>query len=88
MARFISSRVGPSFAARYFARSYGLISCPARCLASALVASSSVAARPDAVKRIDTAGFYGPAVVNELIREALHPYPAGLLQRSATMAGG
>jgi len=27
---------------------------------------------------IDTADFYGPVVVNELIREALHPYPAGL----------
>ncbi len=24
---------------------------------------------------IDTAGFYGPDVVNDLIREALHPYP-------------
>jgi pyridoxine 4-dehydrogenase len=27
---------------------------------------------------IDTSDFYGPVVVNELIREALHPYPAGL----------
>jgi aryl-alcohol dehydrogenase-like predicted oxidoreductase len=27
---------------------------------------------------IDTSDFYGPAVVNELIKEALHPYPAGL----------
>jgi aryl-alcohol dehydrogenase-like predicted oxidoreductase len=27
---------------------------------------------------IDTSDFYGPAVVNELIREALHPYPASL----------
>ena len=27
---------------------------------------------------IDTAQFYGPDVVNELIRDALHPYPAGL----------
>ncbi|MFC0505783.1 oxidoreductase [Micromonospora costi] len=30
------------------------------------------------VTHIDTADFYGPVVVNELIREALHPYPAGL----------
>ncbi len=27
---------------------------------------------------IDTAQFYGPDVANELIRTALHPYPAGL----------
>jgi aryl-alcohol dehydrogenase-like predicted oxidoreductase len=30
------------------------------------------------VDHIDTAQFYGPVVVNELIRDALHPYPAGL----------
>lgn len=30
------------------------------------------------VTHIDTSDFYGPAVVNELIREALHPYPEGL----------
>src|ERR1700730_13203040 len=30
------------------------------------------------ITHIDTAAFSGPAVVNELIREALHPYPAGL----------
>jgi aryl-alcohol dehydrogenase-like predicted oxidoreductase len=30
------------------------------------------------VNHIDTAQFYGPAVANELIRAALHPYPAGL----------
>jgi pyridoxine 4-dehydrogenase len=30
------------------------------------------------VDHIDTAQFYGPGVVNELIREALYPYPAGL----------
>ncbi len=30
------------------------------------------------VNHIDTAQFYGPAVANELIREALHPYPEGL----------
>src|ERR1700736_4926618 len=30
------------------------------------------------VDHIDTAQYYGPAVVNELIREALHPYPDDL----------
>ncbi|MEV4107058.1 oxidoreductase [Nonomuraea sp. NPDC049695] len=30
------------------------------------------------VNHIDTADFYGPTVVNEIIREALHPYPEGL----------
>jgi pyridoxine 4-dehydrogenase len=31
------------------------------------------------VNHIDTAQFYGPDVANELIREALHPYPADLV---------
>lgn len=31
------------------------------------------------VDHIDTAAYYGPDVVNELIREALHPYPPGLV---------
>ncbi|KKW62489.1 oxidoreductase [Mycolicibacterium elephantis] len=30
------------------------------------------------INHIDTAQFYGPDVANELIREALHPYPDGL----------
>ncbi|WNI16442.1 oxidoreductase [Actinacidiphila sp. ITFR-21] len=30
------------------------------------------------VTHIDTADFYGPVVVNEIIREALHPYPDDL----------
>src|SRR5690242_16883588 len=30
------------------------------------------------VDHIDTSDYYGPYVVNELIREALHPYPDGL----------
>jgi pyridoxine 4-dehydrogenase len=29
------------------------------------------------VNHIDTAQYYGPGVVNELIREALFPYPGG-----------
>lgn len=31
------------------------------------------------VTHIDTADFYGPLVTNEIIREALHPYPANLV---------
>ncbi len=31
------------------------------------------------VNHIDTSDFYGPHVTNELIREALHPYPADLV---------
>jgi len=30
------------------------------------------------VTHIDTSDFYGPTIVNELIKEALHPYPADL----------
>ncbi|UUU29346.1 oxidoreductase [Streptomyces sp. CA-210063] len=33
------------------------------------------------VRHIDTSDFYRPAVVNELIREALHPYPGRLPHR-------
>jgi pyridoxine 4-dehydrogenase len=32
----------------------------------------------DGVNHIDTAQYYGPDVVNDLIREALYPYPDGL----------
>jgi pyridoxine 4-dehydrogenase len=31
------------------------------------------------VNHIDTADFYGPHVTNQIIRRALHPYPAGLV---------
>jgi pyridoxine 4-dehydrogenase len=31
------------------------------------------------VDHVDTSQYYGPDVVNDLIREALHPYPQGLL---------
>lgn len=30
------------------------------------------------ITHVDTAGAYGPRITNELIREALHPYPEGL----------
>jgi aryl-alcohol dehydrogenase-like predicted oxidoreductase len=42
----------------------------------------AIAVLREAVERgithIDTSDFYGPAVTNELIKEALHPYPADL----------
>src|SRR5579871_5244372 len=31
------------------------------------------------VNHIDTSDFYGPHVTNQIIREALHPYPKDLL---------
>jgi pyridoxine 4-dehydrogenase len=31
------------------------------------------------INHIDTSDFYGPHVTNQLIRRALHPYPAGLM---------
>lgn len=31
------------------------------------------------VNHIDTADFYGPHITNQVIRRALHPYPAGLV---------
>src|SRR5471030_2686775 len=30
------------------------------------------------VNHIDTSDFYGPYVTNQIIKEALHPYPEGL----------
>src|SRR5579864_7860219 len=36
------------------------------------------AAIDSGINHIDTAQYYGPAVVNELIREALYPYPKDL----------
>jgi pyridoxine 4-dehydrogenase len=38
------------------------------------------------VDHIDTAQYYGPDVVNDLIREALHPYPTNL--KLVTKVGG
>jgi pyridoxine 4-dehydrogenase len=44
--------------------------------------NEAVAVLREAVERgithIDTSDYYGPVVVNEIIREALHPYPADL----------
>src|SRR5215470_16036848 len=31
------------------------------------------------VNHIDTSDFYGPHITNQVIREALHPYPADLV---------
>jgi pyridoxine 4-dehydrogenase len=36
------------------------------------------AAIDSGINHIDTTQFYGPGVVNELIREALYPYPGDL----------
>ena len=38
------------------------------------------------VDHIDTAQYYGPGLVNELIRDALHPYPDGLALVSTVAA--
>src|SRR5512135_2242708 len=38
------------------------------------------------VDHIDTSQYYGPDVVNELIRDALHPYPQQL--KLVTKVGG
>jgi aryl-alcohol dehydrogenase-like predicted oxidoreductase len=38
------------------------------------------------VNHIDTSDYYGPHVTNQIIRQALHPYPAGLV--IATKLGG
>ena len=40
------------------------------------------------VDHVDTAQFYGAGTVNELIREALYPYPDGLAIVSATTKAG
>src|ERR1700690_2521898 len=37
------------------------------------------AAVASGVNHIDTSDFYGPHVTNQIIRQALHPYPAGLV---------
>ncbi len=37
------------------------------------------AAVDSGVNHIDTSDFYGPHVTNQLIKQALHPYPEGLV---------
>ena len=39
------------------------------------------------VDHIDTAQYYGPGVVNDLILEALYPYPSGLAIVSRSRSG-
>src|SRR5450755_2103202 len=39
------------------------------------------------VDHIDTAQYYGPGVVNDLLRDALYPYPDGLAIVSKVAAG-
>ena len=42
--------------------------------------SESCAKRLDAgVNHIDTSDYYGPHVTNQIIKQALHPYPDGLV---------
>jgi aryl-alcohol dehydrogenase-like predicted oxidoreductase len=45
-------------------------------VAAVAVLRAAVAA---GVNHIDTSDFYGPHVTNEIIRQALHPYPPGLV---------
>lgn len=53
----------------------GVFGPPADRAAAAAVLREAVALGID---HIDTSDFYGPFVTNEIIREALHPYPEGL----------
>jgi pyridoxine 4-dehydrogenase len=46
------------------------------------------AAAASGIDHIDTAQYYGPGEVNELIREALHPYPDGLAIVSKVVVAG
>jgi pyridoxine 4-dehydrogenase len=46
------------------------------------------AAAASGVDHIDTAQYYGPGEVNDLIREALHPYPDGLAIVSKVAVAG
>jgi pyridoxine 4-dehydrogenase len=50
---------------------------PPKDRASALAVLREAVAR--GVDHIDTSDFYGPHITNQLIREALHPYPDGLV---------
>ncbi len=64
----------PGYGAMQLAGPYAFGPPPDR--ASAIgVLRAAVAAGVD---HIDTAQYYGPGVVNDLIRDALHPYPDGL----------
>jgi aryl-alcohol dehydrogenase-like predicted oxidoreductase len=49
---------------------------PADRAAAVAVLREAVAA---GVNHIDTSDYYGPHITNEIIRQALHPYPAGLV---------
>jgi aryl-alcohol dehydrogenase-like predicted oxidoreductase len=54
----------------------GVYGPPADRAAAVVVLREAVAA---GVNHIDTSDFYGPHVTNEIIREALHPYPSDLV---------
>src|SRR5215218_9295884 len=53
----------------------GVFGAPKDRKAAVAVLREAVAAGVD---HIDTSDFYGPHITNEIIREALHPYPDGL----------
>jgi hypothetical protein len=40
------------------------------------------------VNHIDTSDFYGPHITNQIIRQALHPYPAGRAARPTDRGSG
>src|SRR5215469_9748110 len=54
----------------------GVFGPPTECDAAVAVLRDAVAG---GVYHIDTSDFYGPQVTNQLIREALHPYPDDLV---------
>ena len=54
----------------------GVFGPPKDCDGAIAVLREAVASGVD---HIDTSDFYGPHITNELIREALHPYPDGLV---------
>src|ERR1700709_754384 len=54
----------------------GVFGPPKDCAAAIAVLREAVA---KGVNHIDTSDFYGPHVTNQIIREALHPYPDDLV---------
>ncbi|HUE61101.1 MAG TPA: aldo/keto reductase, partial [Acidimicrobiales bacterium] len=72
LGRFVVNRLG--YGAMQLAGP-GVFGPPANPPEAIAVLRSAVEA---GVNHIDTAQYYGPDVVNDLIRQALYPYPSGL----------
>src|ERR1700750_2416064 len=74
------------YAAMHLAGPYAFGTPPDRAMAISVL-QAAVAAGVD---HIDTAQYYGPGAVNDLIRDALHPYPGGLaiVSKVAVRPGG